>query len=225
VDVALQGLPVRLLGAGGGMVYAPLGPTHQAIDDFALMRAIPGMSVIAPADPLEMRAMLTLLLENLTPAYIRIAKGGEPDITSSLPDLVFGKMRPVRRGEDLAIVTTGALLHECVTAVDRLRGDGIKVSLAHFPFVAPLDDEGLLLLAREHSEILVVEEHLPHGGLATAIRDTLSHHNVHTRVHRSSLPNAYADRYGSQSEHLQLHSLDSAGVEAKVRGIRDSYNK
>lgn len=222
VDVALDCLPVILVGAGGGMVYAPLGPTHQAIDDFALMATIPGMNVIAPADPLEMESVLKLLLAERVPAYVRVAKGGEPVITDKFPPLEPGKMRMVREGQRLAVLTTGALLHECIDAVEIIRADGVEVTLAHFPFVAPLDREAVVSLSSSHDYLLVVEEHIPQGGLTTAVANVLSEIGFSSPLHRLTLPPAYATKYGAQAEHWRMHDLDSEGIRRKISEILTS---
>lgn len=225
VDVALHRLPVRLVGAGGGMVYAPLGPTHQSIDDFALMRAIPEMIVGAPADPVEMEGMLRLLRSVRKPAYVRIAKGGEPDVTSGLADLAVGRARTVVEGDGLAVLTTGALLHQCLEAVRRLEQSGTVVTLVHLPFVAPLDVDAVRGLAASHRDLFVVEEHLPRGGLASAVADVLAEDGSPARLHRATLPDRYADRYGSQQEHWELHGLDADGVAARIRSLLFSPRK
>lgn len=219
VDVSLHSLPVRLVGGGGGMTYAPLGPTHQAIDDFALMRVIPSMIVGAPADPREMSMMLRLLADAPGPAYVRIAKGGEPDVTANLPCLEVGRSRRVRTGEGIALLTTGALLHECLMAVSRLEQEGIDVTLEHVPFVAPMDVDAVRSLAHSHDHLVVVEEHLPSGGLASAVADLLAENAGPARLYRATLPARYADKYGSQQEHWALHGIDAEGVAARVRSI------
>lgn len=222
VDVALDRLPVILVGAGGGLVYAPLGPTHQAIDDFALMTTIPGMNVVAPADPLEMESALTLLLDQQVPAYVRVAKGGEPTITDNFPPLEPGKVRMVCEGQSLAVLTTGALLHECVGAVEGLRAEGVEVTLAHFPFVAPLDSDAIVSLSSDHDYLLVIEEHIPQGGLTTAVANVLSEIGFSSPLHRLTLPPAYAKNYGAQAEHWRMHNLDSEGIRRKISEILSS---
>lgn len=216
VDVALDRLPVTLVGAGGGLVYAPLGPTHQAIDDFALMTTIPGMYVVAPADPLEMESVLTLLLAEQVPAYVRVAKGGEPVITDEFPPLVAGKMRMACEGQRVAVLTTGALLHECIDAVEALRAEGVAVTVAHFPFVAPLDRDAIVSLSSSHDHLLVVEEHIPQGGLSAAVANVLSEIGFSSPLHRLTLPNAYATNYGAQAEHWRMHGLDAEGIRQKI---------
>ena len=222
VDVALDRLPVILVGAGGGMVYAPLGPTHQAIDDFALITAIPGMSVVAPADPLEMESVLELLLAEQVPAYVRVAKGGERVITADFPPLEVGTVRKVCEGKQVAVLTTGALLHECIDAVETLRADGEEVTLAHFPFVAPLDREAIRSLSSTHNHLVVVEEHIPQGGLGAAVANVLSEVGFSSPLHRLTLPFAYATKYGSQAQHWRMHGLDSRGIRRKISEILSS---
>lgn len=219
VDVALDRLPVILVGAGGGLVYAPLGPTHQAIDDFSLMTTIPGMYVVAPADPLEMETMLELLRTEEVPAYVRVAKGGEPIITKNFAPLQAGKMRSVREGDKVAVVTTGSLLHECLSAADDLEAEGLQVTVAHFPFIYPLDSEAILSLSSSHDYLLVVEEHIPQGGLSAAVANVLSQVGFSSPLHRITLPNSYATNYGTQAEHWRLHGLDSEGIKNKILAL------
>lgn len=222
VDVALHNLPVRLVGAGGGMVYAPLGPTHEAIDDFALMRAIPGMSVIAPADPREMSECIRHLASAPGPAYVRIAKGGEPDVTGSLPPTPWGQPRPVLAGSALTVLTTGALLHECLPAVQSARAAGYDAGLWHIPVLAPFAEDALAELLAGHREVLVAEEHLPSGGLSTIVAEVIAQRGLPTRLHRLTLPHRYPVNYGSQREHWELHGLTIAGIAAHIETILDA---
>ena len=217
IDVALHNLPVRLVASGGGMVYAPLGPTHQAIDDFALMRVIPNMLVAAPADPAEMTQLINDLATHPGPAYIRVGKGGEPDITSALASSRLGAVRPIREGSGLAVLTTGMLLHECIQAVDDVAALGLHPALIHVPFLAPLDTKAIETLARDFEVLLVVEEHVPTGGLTTAVSEIVATGVGRARVVRLSLPAAYASAYGSQRDHLVSHGLTSLGIATAIQ--------
>ena len=217
IDVALHNLPVRLVASGGGMVYAPLGPTHQAIDDFALMRVIPNMLVAAPADPAEMTQLINDLATHPGPAYIRVGKGGEPDITSALAPSRLGAVRPIREGTGLAVLTTGMLLHECIQAVDDVVALGLHPALIHVPFLAPLDTQAIETLARDFEVLLVVEEHVPTGGITTAVSEIVATGVGRARVVRLSLPAAYASAYGSQRDHLVSHGLTSLGIATAIQ--------
>jgi transketolase len=217
IDVALHNLPVRLVASGGGMVYAPLGPTHQSIDDFALMRVIPNMLVAAPADPTEMTHLINALATHPGPAYIRVGKGGEPDITSALAPSPIGAVRPIREGSGLAVLTTGMLLHECIQAVQDVTAYGLHPALIHVPFLAPLDTQAIVNLSRDFEVILVVEEHVPTGGLTTAVSEIVATGVGRARVVRLSLPSTYASAYGSQRDHLVTHGLTSPGIAAAIQ--------
>jgi transketolase len=156
IDVSLHNLPVRLVASGGGMVYAPLGPTHQAIDDFALMRAIPNMLVVAPADPCEMREVIFDLANHSGPAYIRVGKGGESDATSLLPPNSIGRIRQINIGNQVAILTTGSLLQECTSATTQLETHGISVGLYHVPYIAPIEKSLIDQLIDRYEYLIVV---------------------------------------------------------------------
>ena len=225
VDVALDLLPVLFLGSGGGMVYAPLGPTHQAIEDFALMSSIPGMAVVAPADPEEMSITLKLLRAEAGPAYVRVGKGGEPIVTSTAPPLKLGQMRLLIAGERIALVTTGALLHECLGAAQLLEAEGIFPTVSHFPFVSPFDEDGLESLASNHDYLLVVEEHIPRGGLSSRVAETVAERRLDVLTHKLTLGNSFAHAYGSQQEHWGHQHLDASGIQGRVKNILSQNQK
>jgi transketolase len=217
VDVALQNLSVKLIASGGGMVYAPLGPTHQSIDDFALMRSIPNMVIAAPADPLEMTDVVTQISNLPGPAYVRVAKGGEPIITSNLPKLEFGKIRPITDGNDVAILTTGVMLHECLDATKILNDKNIDPAIYHFTYIAPIEHGYLIDILRRFRIIFTVEEHLPNGGLFSAISEVIVRNHLTTRVYQLSLPNSYAEKYGTQKEHWKMAGLDGSAIAEFIR--------
>ena len=217
IDVALHNLPIRLISLGGGMAYAPLGPTHQAVDDFALMRAIPNMMVVAPADPNEMREVILELANHSGPAYVRVGKGGEPDATSLLAPNSIGKIRQIQSGYQVAILTTGSLLQECTAASTQLKSRGYSTGLYHIPYIAPLETAVIEKLVDMYEFLVVVEEHLPHGGLSTAIAEIMAPVNCKARLRSLTLPNQYASKYGSQREHQVASKLTSDGIVESVQ--------
>lgn len=219
VDIALHRLPVRLIGAGGGLVYAPLGPTHQAIDDFALMRTIPHMQVFAPADPLEMATLIEWLGQDPNPAYVRVAKGGEKVVTADLIGSWPTSLRIVREGADVAVISTGALLSETMHSAELLASEGIDVTLVHVPSLVPLDEAGLLEVLNGFEKIVVVEEHIPIGGLWSALAELSVSSGVLRHVERIGLPHRFADRYGSQRDHWNALDLSSIGLTQRIREI------
>ena len=213
IDVGLHDLPVILLGGGGGLTYAPLGPTHQSIEDFALMRTVPGMSVIAPGDPLEMKEVIADLASFPKPAYIRIGRGGEPVVTDKLSRFKFGKFRMFKvHKTDLTLFVTGSLLHEALDALTMLSNHNIKINLVHVPYVEPFDEECFKNLVHHESKIYVVEEHILNGGLFSRIAETLATNGIRAKLIPINLPKQFSTKYGSQRDHWIGHGLDSSGI-------------
>lgn len=219
VDVALHDLPVRLIASGGGMVYAPLGPTHQAIDDFALMRAIPNMSVVAPADPLEVRQVVDALAGLAGPAYVRLGKGGEKTVTDGLDAWKLGQPRSILEGAGVAILTTGVILHECIEAAANLRALGVEVGLVHLPTISPLPVETIRRLSLRYADLLVVEEHIPTGGLGSAVAEVIAAYSPRSRLSHIHLPARYATNYGSQRDHWAAEGLTASGIADRVLSL------
>lgn len=217
IDLCLHRLPVRLIANGGGMVYAPLGPTHTAIEDFALMRALPGMSVVAPTDAEDMRSFMPETLHWEGPIYIRLAKGKDPVVANPDGRFVIGKGR--RHGPDapVLLVATGITVHVALQTVDWLAARGVAASVLSLPTVVPLDEDLLLEMAAGARLVVSVEEHIRQGGLGSAVLECLSERMARLpRVLRLGLPHAFRHQYGSQMAHLAAEGLDAAGIGSTV---------
>src|SRR6478736_2694459 len=158
VDLCLHDLPVRLIANGGGLVYAPLGPTHLAIEDVAIMRALPNMTVVAPADAVEMVRFMKVSVDYPGPIYIRVAKGHDPIVTSDTGPFVIGEAVPMRDGEEVLLATTGVGLQICLAAAEKLATQGVKAAVLHFPTIKPLDVASLHSFSERATAILAVEE-------------------------------------------------------------------
>src|SRR6516225_10642568 len=150
VDLCLHNLPVRLIGNGGGLVYAPLGPTHLAIEDMAIMRALPNMAVVAVCDAKEMVRFMKCSLDWPSPIYIRLAKGGDPVVSRDEHGFAIGKaivMRKPRWARPVVLMATGVMTTNCLAAADILAAEGIDVAVLHFHTVKPLDQAAVLEFA------------------------------------------------------------------------------
>lgn len=220
LDLCLQNLPVRLVGNGGGLVYGPLGPTHQTVEDLACFRALPRMTILAPADAVQMRRLVPLTLDWPGPVYIRLGKGHDPIVTAEDTPLAIGRAVPARSGRDALLVTTGICLGLCLKAADLLATAGIEAAVLHFPTVKPLDVEGLLAAASPVRAVVTVEEHSILGGLGGAVIEVLAEAGYLSgrKIRRLGLPDVFADRYGSQAELLAHYGLTAEGVAKAVAG-------
>jgi transketolase len=216
VDVCMHALPVRLIASGGGAVYAPLGPTHMAFDDFALLRALPGMTIVAPCDAPEMGRAMDASLDVAGPLYVRIAKGGDPVI--SRPDLPFAIGRAILLEEpgDVLFVGTGVMTTRALAARELLAARGIRAGVLHAHTVAPLDVAGIRDAARDVRLVVTVEEHFRSGGLGSAVAEAFADANLHTPLVRCGFPAAYSYDFGSQDHVLAQYGLDAPGLAATV---------
>ncbi len=222
LDAAMENLNLRLLGSGGGLVYAPLGASHLAFDDFAIMSAIPNMTVIAPCDAEEMRRLMPLTLSHQGPIYIRFGKGGEPVVSSAEQPFAIGKAIAMRAGGDALLVSTGITLHDCLAAAELLHIQGIAAAVLHMPTVKPLDEEALLGLAAQVGVVVTVEEHSLVGGLGSGVAALLAESGRQGpawRFKRLALPDRYPNLYGSQRQMLDYFGLGRENIAATVAAL------
>lgn len=220
IDLCLHNLPVRLVGNGGGMVYAPLGPTHMATDDFALMRVLPNMTILAPADAVEMSQLMQQTIGCPGPIYIRVAKGGDPVVTDSLEPAIIGKARYVRPGSDILIVTTGVMLQFALEAVDQLESFNVSAGVLHFPTLKPFDKYTFLQASERCKAIITMEEHSIIGGLGGVVSEILAENCFEKpkAFKRLGLPDVFPDDYGSQDHLLERYQLTTENL------VRQSIN-
>jgi glutamate-1-semialdehyde aminotransferase/transketolase C-terminal domain/subunit len=184
-DIGIAHLPVKLVGGVPGLLSEANGPTHQAIEDLAIMRGIPGMKVFCPADTDELAAALPALLADPAPCYIRYPAGpatfahplpGQPDRAERFGD-----------GADVAILTFGPLVQQALEASERLRAEGIAARVVNVRMIKPLDEPALLAAALETRLVVTVEDHLETGGLYAAVCELLVRAGVATPVHAVAL--------------------------------------
>lgn len=215
-DLCYQNLPVTIVGIGGGVTYSTLGATHHAQEDVAIATAIPNMSVIAPCDPAEVEAATRWCASQTRgPVYLRLGKAGEPDLTSKADDkFVFGKLRYLRRGNDVCVVSYGSITKMAAEVADRLRDGGKSVSLVCAHTLKPLDVEGLVGVLSAHREVVVIEEMSPQGSLGTKIKALAFERGASCKVRCFSLKDDFIHCYGSHEQLLAAHGLATDAIVA-----------
>lgn len=221
LDLCLHHARVRLIGNGGGLVYAPLGPTHTPIEDMAIMRALPNMTILAPADALEMRRIMPLTVEHEGPIYIRLAKGGDPIVTREDWPLAIGQAILARRGTDALIVTTGITLKIGLDAAMAMESGGLEVGVLHLPTIKPLDRDRLLATFAPIRAIVTVEEHSIIGGLGSAVAEVIAEaaFDPGKRFLRIGVPDVFPDEYESQESSLRHHGITTELVVTRIREL------
>ena len=211
LDLCLHRLPVRLIGNGGGVVYAPLGPTHLAVDDFALMRVLPNMTVMAVSDADEMRRLMEWSLDWPDPIYIRLAKGGDKVVSKEENGFAIGKAIPLRKASatnSVLFVTTGVMTTNSLEAAEILATKGIDSTVLHFHTVKPLDVAALLAYAAKAGAIVTVEEHSLMGGFGSAIVEVLTDNlSTFPPIKRLGLSDAFSKHYGNQNDLFEVNGL------------------
>ncbi len=204
VDLCMHRLPVRLIANGGGLVYAPLGPTHVAIEDMAIMRALPNMTVVAPSDAEEMTRFMGQTLDLEGPCYIRLAKGGDRIVSDAANGFAIGRGIQMREAGEVLLVGTGIATTRALGATELLGGRGIEAGLLHLHTVKPLDEARVLDLATSARVVVSVEEHTLVGGLGSAVADLLADRMPGSAppLLRLGLPDAFPAHYGGQDDLL-----------------------
>lgn len=219
MDLCLHDLPVRFIGNGGGVVYAPLGSTHLAVEDIALMRALPNMTIVAVADAEEMERFMKVSVDWPHPIYIRLAKGYDPIVTDPDKPFVIGKGQIYAEGGDALLVTTGIGLRVCREAATLLEEEGIKTTVLHLPTVKPLDAELLIECAGKVDAVVSVEEHTVIGGLGSAVAETLLEAGVCRPFKRVGVPDLFPDHYGTQNQIMERYGIWPGPVAETVKGL------
>jgi transketolase len=229
LDLGLHNVPVRLISNGGGVVYAPLGPTHLAIDDLAIMRSIPHMTIVAPCDADEMKRLMPLTVDYPGPIYIRLGKGGDPIVSS--PELPFriGRAITMATGGDALLVTTGITLKIALEAATALRQQGIGCTVLHMHTVKPLDVDALRAHAGRVRAVVTIEEHTILGGLGGAVAEVLAEaaFDPARRFKRIGIEDEFPHGYGSQASMMAQCGITVENTIATVHELlsprTDSY--
>lgn len=214
LDIALPNLPVRLIGSGGGLVYVPLGPTHLATDDIGVLRTIPNMTIVAPADASEMERFMPQTLDYPGPIYIRLAKGGDPIVTP--PDTPFriGRAIVVQEGKDIALLTTGITLKLALDAGALLKQDGVHVAIVHVPTIKPLDTQTILSVVGHVRAVMTLEEGGIIGGFGSSIAEVVmeARFTKPKAFKRLGLPDVFTEKYGTQWQQMEYYGLNTDNV-------------
>lgn len=221
LDLCLHDVKVRLIANGGGMVYAPLGPTHMAVEDLSALRSIPNLTILAPADAVEMARLMPLTVDHPGPVYIRLGKGYDPVVTEGLPQPEIGKAVSVREGGDALLVTTGVALQQALSAADQLAEKGLSAGILHLHTVKPFDAEAVLARAAKVRAVVTVEENTILGGLGGAVAEVLAEAGLenHPRFKRLGIPDVFPDQYGSQAGLMARYGIDAASIAAQTLAL------
>jgi len=227
IDLCYHNLPVTLVGVGGGLGYANLGYTHHATEDIALMRALPNMTVLCPADSFEVKGAMRAALAHDGPVFIRLGKKGEPKVHSTVPDFKIGKALELSAGDDVCLLAVGTVLPDVRDAARLLAARGISARVVSFPSVKPMDTDFLKCAFAETRLVATIEEHSLVGGAGSAVAEWLAdglsgRGQDQARLLRIALPDAIFSEAGSPEYARERLGLTAAHIAQRVEhGLAD----
>lgn len=221
LDVCYQENPVVLVGVGGGHAYGPAGPTHHAYFDIAMMRMMPNMTVVCPADPVEMKAVMEASESYDKPLYIRIGRSVDPVIHQEPINFEIGKAICMKQGTDAVLFATGTVVKDAVKACELLEEQGISVALYSMHTIKPIDTAVIEECMEKYPAIFTMEEHSTNGGLGTAVGDVILEHMEKGKIKfkKFGFPDTFAPVTGSREYLNSLYGLDAESVADSISKV------
>jgi transketolase len=214
IDIAYNALPVHIVATHAGVSAGHLGPTHHALEDLAVMRALPNMTVVVPGDAAATIALLAQTAALPGPVYLRLGRKPTPALPGPPP--VLGRLEVMRPGERVVIVACGPLpTHAALAAAGRLAARGVDAGVLQAHTLKPFDEAGLVRRIEQADLVVAVEEHWRSGGLGSAVAETVAEHSPR-RVVRVGLPDQFMSTVGGQEHILATHGVSAAGIVARV---------
>jgi transketolase len=210
-DVCYHEANVKIVSVGGGFAYGAQGYTHHGVEDLGVLRLLPNMTVVAPADPVETRLATAAAAEWQGPCYLRLGKAGEAVLHERDPNFSFAHAILVRDGKDVTLISTGGVLGITLQAAKDLERDGASVRVVSMPVIAPADENAIRRALRETSGIVTVEEHGP-GGLGSVVADILAQYDVPGRLRMVRLNREAVAVAGTQDSLRSMQGVSVASI-------------
>ncbi len=173
-DVCYHQANVKIVAVGAGFTYGSHGYTHHGIEDMAILRTLPNMTVIAPGDPVETELATKAMLDLTSPCYMRLGKAGEPIVHQTPPQFNIGKMIKVHNGEDALLISTGGMLPIAIAAAQKALNHNLKIAVWSCPFISPIDQESVIFAAQKFPLIITLEEGTIKGGLGGTLAEIIA---------------------------------------------------
>ena len=213
--ICLNEQPVVVVGSHAGLSVGPDGATHQMLEDIALMRILPHMTVVAPADSIEAEKATQALAELNTPSYIRLARESTPVFTTYVTPFEIGKAYVLRPGTDVTLLATGTMTYQCLVAADIAASQGVAVEVVHVPTIKPLDAATIVKSAKKTGRVVTVEEGQIAAGFGSAVAELLAE-ALPVPVKRLGVRDCFGES-GSTEQLWKHHRLDVESIAASVK--------
>ena len=221
VSIAQPKLPVVIGGAYSGLLAGKTGKTHQAIEDIAVMRALPNMTVVAPGDGVECRKAVFAIAGYGGPVYLRMTRDPSPVVFDDGYDFRIGRAATVREGTDVTVITTGIMVGRAVEAASLLAAEGISAHILHVPTVKPLDVQAIVAAAERTGRVVTAEEHNIIGGLGGAVAEALGEHRP-TPMKRVGIADVYSES-APNDDLLQKYGVTAGHIAQAARSLCERW--
>jgi transketolase len=216
-DICYQEAAVTVVGVGGGYSYGANGATHHSLEDIAIMRCLPNMTVVCPGDPVEAELATLAAGVHTGPLYLRLGRAGDALVHGSAPPFAIGRAIVVREGADCALISTGGMLPVAVAAAAQLAREGIGCRVVSMHTVKPLDEALLHRCAVEYGAVFTIEEHGLTGGLGSAVGEWLAASGVRCRLRCYGAGDGFAHLCGGQEYYRRMQGLTAEQIAGRVR--------
>lgn len=225
-DACYHQAPVKIVAIGGGFSYGPLGISHHATEDLAILRSLPDLTVMSPCDLAEAEAATHGAYLTPGACYLRLDKSHAPSAEPAEPAIVPGKLRRLRDGRQVVILGTGGVLSEAIRAADSLEAHGIRCGVYSVHTIKPLDVEGITSVSREATLVVTVEEHTLDGGLGGAVAEVFADTGVFPKsFRRFGLRHGFSSIVGTQSYLRRHYGIDADALAAGIRQVITSVDR
>ena len=219
VSVAYQNLNVKIIGAYTGLFNGRTGASHMAVEDVSIMRAIPNMIVIDPADAMETASAVGVIADHNGPVYMRETRDEWPDVFDDSHTFKIGKASEVRPGSDACIISSGVMTSVAIKAHDKLAGQGINIRVINMSTIKPIDTEAIIKAAKDTGAIVTAENHNIYGGLGSAVAEVLGE-NYPVPIKRIGIGDVLNEAATNQ-ELLDKHGMNCDHIAEAVKGVID----
>lgn len=216
VDICCQKLPVKIIGIGAGLDYSTLGPTHHGFEDIALMRSLPGMTILSPSDKISAGKFAGISYKIPGPVYVRLERYGKA-LHKGAEEKFSDGLKALRKGDNICIIATGKMVLTALKAADELKHKKIRATVIDLYMIKPLNNQLLLGAIGKIDRVVTIEEHSITGGVGSAVSEILAEKGGHFKFKRFGMPDGFCRQYGSREYLHRLLNLDAKSIAANIR--------
>lgn len=215
-DICLQNQNVKIVGTGAGEVYSALGPTHHSTEDLGGLRALPNLTILCPASPLEVKKATVAAYEYEGPVYLRLGTNKEPEIYDSDYSFEIGKGVTIRDGNDITLIGTGSILKDILDAAELLQSDGIHARVINIHTIKPIDREIIVKAIAETGKLVTIEDHNIIGGLGSAVAEVVAEFGTGIKFRRFGL-HGFSKGYGNYDQVKDMNGIGVAQIAGEIK--------